>query len=155
MTDGDCSDALRCAPVAYGSAEHAATVALRGEVLRKPLGLHFSEEQLRAESGDHHLACFRSGRIVACLVLSPLSDGVMKMRQVAVAADCQRRGIGTTLVLYAERFAARLGCCEMTMHAREAAVPFYAKLGYSTVGERFIEVSIPHFEMRKRLPPPT
>jgi predicted GNAT family N-acyltransferase len=39
----------------------------------------------------------------------------------------------------------------MTLHARSTAVPFYAKLGYECVGDEFIEVTIPHWEMRKAL----
>ncbi|MFO7534396.1 MAG: hypothetical protein R6X19_01705 [Kiritimatiellia bacterium] len=63
---------LRCVPIKHGSPEYAATVALRNEVLRKPLGLSLSDEQLQAESGDHHLAGFLDGRLVACLVLTPV-----------------------------------------------------------------------------------
>jgi predicted GNAT family N-acyltransferase len=39
----------------------------------------------------------------------------------------------------------------MTMHARETAVEFYEKYGYEKVGEQFIEVTVPHWEMVKRL----
>ena len=39
----------------------------------------------------------------------------------------------------------------MTLHARQVAVPFYERLGYSIVGEPFEEVSIPHFKMEKGL----
>ena len=144
---------IRCTAITHGSPEYEATVALRDEILRKPLGLRSSEEQLRAESGDHHLACFRDGRLIACLVLTPVSNDAVKMRQVAVAADCQRRGVGRALALYAERFAAGLGYSEMTAHARETAVPFYEKLGYTAIGDRFMEVGIPHISVRKALGP--
>jgi predicted GNAT family N-acyltransferase len=39
----------------------------------------------------------------------------------------------------------------MTLHARESALPFYAKLGYQRVGSRFLEIQLPHWEMRKSL----
>ena len=39
----------------------------------------------------------------------------------------------------------------MTLHAREAAVPFYERLGYLSEGEPFDEVGLPHRAMRKRL----
>ena len=142
---------MRCTPIAHGSPEYAATIALRDEVLRKPLGLRFSGEQLRAERGDHHLACYRDSRLIACLVLTPISGDGVRMRQVAVAADCRREGVGRTLVSYAERFAAGLGYREMTAHARETAVPFYEKLGYTVCGDRFIEVGIPHVRLSKKL----
>ncbi len=143
---------LHCRVIAYGSPEYAETLALRDEILRKPLGLCLTEEQRKAESRDHHLACYRGDRLAGCLVLTPVSDGAVKMRQVAVAADCQRQGIGTQLVAYAERIAADLGFRVMTAHAREVAVPFYARIGYTVSGPPFIEVGLPHFEIGKNLP---
>jgi predicted GNAT family N-acyltransferase len=55
------------------------------------------------------------------------------------------------LVDYAERFARARGWRRITMHARESTVPFYERLGYRKLGERFIEVTIPHFIMEKAL----
>jgi predicted GNAT family N-acyltransferase len=37
------------------------------------------------------------------------------------------------------------------MHARKTAVPFYERIGYQVAGEEFLEVGIPHYEMRKLL----
>jgi predicted GNAT family N-acyltransferase len=37
------------------------------------------------------------------------------------------------------------------MHARQTAVGFYQKLGYSITGEPFEEVTIPHYIMEKAL----
>jgi predicted GNAT family N-acyltransferase len=34
---------------------------------------------------------------------------------------------------------------------RKHTVDFFEKLGYQTVGEEFIEITIPHFEMHKEL----
>lgn len=142
---------MRCGPIVHGSPDYDATVALRDEVLRKPLGLRFTEEQLRAESEDHHLGGFLDGRLVACLILTPRGSGTLRMRQVAVAADLQHQGLGTRLVQYAEQFAAERGYVEIAAHARDKAVPFYEKLGYEVTGDRFVEVGIPHVTVRKRL----
>jgi predicted GNAT family N-acyltransferase len=137
--------------VSHGSPEYHQTVALRDEILRRPLGLVFDPEQLAAESSDHHLACYRDGRLVGCLVLTPRPDGEMKMRQVAVAETEQGGGIGRRMVLESERIARALGYGAMTLHARANVVSFYEKLGYEVVGEPFEEVTIPHRAMRKRL----
>ncbi len=142
---------LCCRPVTHGSSEYEATVALRDEVLRKPLGLKFTPEQLTAESSAYHLACYRGSELVACLVLVPGDNETIKMRQVAVAPHAQGQGIGRVLVAFAERFAREHGFREMTLHARETAVPFYEKLGYERVGDRFEEVTLPHWAMRKEL----
>jgi predicted GNAT family N-acyltransferase len=45
----------------------------------------------------------------------------------------------------------RRGYKRVYLHARQYAVDFYEKLGYSTFGEPFDEVSIPHRHMQKFL----
>lgn len=138
--------------VAHGSAEYEETVALRDDILRKPLGLSFTPEALGAESGDLHLACYdASGALCGCLILTPAGEGHVKMRQVAVSASLQGRGVGRAMVERSEEIARERGFTEMTLHARETAVPFYERLGYERVGERFEEVGIPHWAMRKEL----
>ena len=49
------------------------------------------------------------------------------------------------------QLAKELGFNMMTLHAREQAMPFYLKMSYKIFGDRFEEVSIPHFRMEKKL----
>lgn len=137
--------------VAHGSPPYEETVALRFRILRKPLGLIFTPEQLAAESNDVHLAAYVNGSLAACLVLSPLGEGAVKMRQVAVDEGLQGQGLGTALVERSEDEARKRGWTLMTLSARETAVPFYLRLGYDLVGEPYEEVTIPHRKMQKRL----
>jgi len=137
--------------VEHGSLEYLATVDLRDSILRKPLGLQFSAEELGAEKDSHHLACYRGDRLVGCLVLQPLRGREVRMKQVAVVPDLQGQGIGKALVEYSEAMANRLGFRRMILHARETAVPFYERLGYARFGDRFEEVTIPHWAMEKSL----
>lgn len=135
----------------HGSEAYHHTVALRYKILRAPLGLTFSPEQLAAEHTDHHLYAEKDGALAACLILTPQDGDVIKMRQVAVDDAVQRMGIGRQLVHYSEDWAAGKGYKKMVLHAREHAVPFYLSLGYSLEGEPFTEVGIPHRKMYKRL----
>lgn len=137
--------------VAHGSPGYWATVDLRNAILRKPLGLQFSKEELEAEATSHHIACYRCERLVGCLVLRPLGSGDIRMRQVAVVPELQGYGIGKALVEFAEALARKMGCRRMILHARDMAVAFYEKLGYAKVGDQFEEVTIPHWAMEKRL----
>lgn len=137
--------------VAFGSPEHASTIELRREVLRRPLGLDFSAEQLAGEEDQIHLALLHGDEALACLILVAHRDGEAKMRQVAVRPDLQGQGIGRQLVEASEAFAIRRGLTRMVLHARETAVPFYERLGYAVEGEPFEEVGIPHRRMSKRL----
>ena len=137
--------------VQHGSPEYARTVKLRDAVLRRPLGLTFDTGELTRESDSFHLACRQGRRIVACVVLTPQGRHTVRLRQMAMAEGCQRRGIGRWLVTYAEDFLWRRGYRQVELHARESAVGFYERLGYRTAGERFVEVTVPHFRMTKRL----
>jgi ribosomal protein S18 acetylase RimI-like enzyme len=144
-------DAILVSQIAHWTAEYQATVRLRREVLRAPLGLDFTREELERECADFHLACYDGDELVGCLVLMPQGSEIIKMRQVAVAPHVQRRGVGRALTAFAEKFAREQNFSVMTLHARTSAVAFYEKLGYERVGEEFEEVTIPHWEMRKGL----
>src|SRR5262249_35924577 len=140
-----------CSQILYGSAEYKTALALRDEVLRKPLGLQFSAEELEQEREHFHLVCHADGQLMGCLVLVPQEQDIIKMLQVAIAPTAQGQGIGRGLVQFAENFARDHGYSLMTLHARDTAIPFYEKLGYTRVGEPFEEVTIMHWEMEKSL----
>ena len=144
-------DIIECREIQRGTDEYDRTVALRDEILRRPLDLAFSQEELAEEQHCFHLVCRHNGALAACLVLRPLSCQQIRMRQLAVRSDMQGKGLGSLLVGYSESFARQRGYREMVMHARETAVGFYEKLGYRKEGDRFTEVTIPHFLMRKVL----
>ncbi|MDF7798593.1 GNAT family N-acetyltransferase [Pontiellaceae bacterium B1224] len=142
---------MDCREITYGSAEYVQTIALRKKILREPLGLEFTEDELLAERWSFHLTCWSGDALLACVMLSPSQGKKIRMRQLAVSEKWQRQGIGRTLVKYLEIFTHELGCHEIVLHARESAVLFYEKLGYSKEGDRFFEVTLPHFSMQKHL----
>jgi predicted GNAT family N-acyltransferase len=133
------------------SPAYAMAVALRRGILRKPLGLEFTEAQLASESNSLHLTAWEEDVLLGTLLLTPLEGGSIQMRQVAVDDSKQRLGIGRLLVAESEAEAVRRGFTRLMLHARDTAVPFYEKLGYKPVGDEFIEVGIRHQEMEKLL----
>ena len=137
--------------VQHGTKEYDETVALREEVLREPLGLAFSQEELAGEKDSFHLASRDGDQLVACLVLKPLDERRIKMRQLAVRKNLQGKGFGRELVNYAHSFARERGYAEIVLHARETARGFYQKLGYEAEGNPFTEVGLPHIAMQKTL----
>jgi len=135
----------------HDSAEYRDAVALRSAILRQPLGLAFSADELSAEATSRHVGCFVDDRLVGCLVLTPIDATEIQMRQLAVDEEARGRGVGRMMVKYAEDLARELGFRRMVLHARETAVPFYELLKYTRVGDRFTEVTLPHWEMVKVL----
>lgn len=137
--------------IKYGSIDYKNEVELRDKVLRKPLGLKFTKEQLDEEKEQFHFCAFDNEKIIGCLLLKPQSNAVIQMRQVAVDDVEQGKGIGRQLVLFAEKFALEKKFKEIILHARDTAIPFYENLGYEKIGGGFVEVTIPHWEMKKSL----
>ena len=137
--------------IEHGSHEYEQTVALRNEILRKPLGLSYDPAELAGEKDSFHLALREGALLLACLVLKPLDERCIKMRQLAVRESSQGKGFGRELVNYAESFAKERGYSEIVLHARETARGFYDKLGYTSEGESFLEVGLPHVAMGKKL----
>ena len=126
-------------------------VNLRNEILRKPLGLSFNDEELEREKDDILMGAFEDDRLLGCCLLTPVDSGTVRLRQMAVPNSMQGKGIGRALMVFAENIARDLGYKKLCMHARKTATGFYKKLGYNISGEEFLEVTIPHYTMEKSL----
>lgn len=135
----------------YQSPEYDQMVALRYDVLRKPLGLEFNPEDLAKEAHDILIGAFDDDEILACCVLTRMDEGTCRLRQMAVKNTLQGKGIGASVLHFAENIARERGFNSLYMHARKSAQGFYEKLGYSVCSDEFQEVSIPHYEMKKSL----
>ncbi len=129
--------------------EYAPVFELREEILRKPIGLSLHDEDLGDEVNDHILIAEDDTGVIACLILTPLPEQTVQLRQMAVAANQQGKNIGRQLVNYAEQFAWNNGYKRIMLHARIVAKGFYEKLNYKQTGDEFTEVGIPHIEMEK------
>ena len=126
-------------------------VDLRYQILRRPLGLSFTQEELELEKDNIHLGCFDDERLEGCCMLVPIDKSTIQLRQMAVISGLQGKGIGKVLMQFAENISRDLGYKKLIMHARKTAIGFYEKLGYTKVGDEFLEVTIPHFAMQKEL----
>ncbi len=138
--------------IPFMSPEYDEAVALRNDILRKPLKLEFSVDQLEDEKDQIHLGVYGEDQVLlGCLTLKPIDETSIKMKQVAILEIRQRSGLGRKLVRFSEAWALRNGFFKMELHARDLAVPFYNKLGYKVEGEGFTEVGIMHYKMSKLL----
>jgi len=135
----------------YGTKEYQQMVNMRNEILRKPLGLNFSTDELENEKDEILIGAFEDEKMLGCCMLIKMTNKTVRLRQMAVMNNLRGKGIGRALMNFAENIARDLGYRTITMHARKTAIGFYEKLGYSVVGEEFFEVTIPHFEMQKEL----
>ena len=135
----------------HGKAEYQQMVKLRDDILRKPLGLTFTPEELEGEKSNLHIAAYEDDQMLGCCMLVEESPQMVRLRQMAVINDLQGKGIGRALMQFAENLARDRGYRRITMHARKNALGFYEKMGYRKVGEEFNEITIPHYVMEKEL----
>lgn len=134
--------------VNHGSDEWKEAVKLREDVLRRPLGSCFSEEELSLEKDHFHISGYIDKDLVVTAVLVPKGD-CFKMQRVAVKEELRSTGIGAQLLLFCEDFSRLKQVNTIYCHARDSAVNFYARNGYHGLGEYFDEDGIPHLKMKK------
>jgi predicted GNAT family N-acyltransferase len=135
----------------HGSAAYKKMVDMRFHILRKPLGLTFSTEELANEKTDLLMGAFEEDELLGCCLLTETDKQTVRLRQMAVQQGLQGKGIGKALMMYAENLARDRKYKKLTMHARDTALGFYEKLGYKIEGEPFSEVGLPHHVMAKDL----
>ncbi len=124
------------------------SIELRREILRIPLKLNFTLEELANENNQIHIGAILNNEIVGVLLLKQI-ENTLKMRQVAVDLNFQNKGIGKKMVNFSENYAKKNGFKLIELNARITAVPFYNQLNYEIEGEIFEEVGIKHLKMIK------
>lgn len=135
----------------HGTKEYQQMIQLRDDILRKPLGLHFSDDELAKEKNNLLIGAFEDDQMLGCCMLVEEEPGTVRLRQMAVLNDLQGKGVGRALMQFAENLARDRGYKKITMHARKNSLGFYEKMGYRKVGNEFQEITIPHFVMEKKL----
>ena len=137
--------------IEHGSPEYEQMLALRENILRKPLGLRFEPVDLACENHDILIGAFEEDDILGCCMLIEENPFTVRLRQMAVYNEKQGKGIGRALMNFAENVARDRGYTLLNMHARKNAVGFYEKMGYQVTSDEFLEVTIPHVVMEKKL----
>ncbi len=135
----------------YGTHEYRQMVKLRDDLLRKPLGLSFSKEELESEKENMLIAAFDDDDILGCCMLVEKDPETARLRQMVVLNNLQGKGVGTAILQFAENLARDRGYKKIMMHARKNTSDFFEKSGYKITGNEFIELTIPHYVMIKEL----
>ncbi len=144
-------DGIRIVEAPLGSDLYRQSLILREAVLRTPLGLRLTEEELADDARRRHFCALSRGAVVGSVSLKPIDGETLQLRQMAVAEDRRRERIGAELLKHAEGFARAEGFKRIVLNARLGAERFYARFGYQVQGEPFDENTIPHVRMSKDL----
>ncbi|MGZ3837420.1 MAG: GNAT family N-acetyltransferase [Flavisolibacter sp.] len=137
--------------IRHGSEAYRDMISLRLQVLLEPLGIPASYIDREREKSDLLIGAFEKEHMIGCCILTPRENGLVQLRQMAVASDHQGRGIGSAILLFAENLARQHQYTVLMMHARNPVMDFYKKSGYETAGGEFFEVGLGHHKMQKSL----
>jgi len=101
-----------------------------------------------------HTGVFEEDNCIGCatLIYSEWeSKPAWQLRGMAVAPERQKQGIGLALLNFLEKtLPEKAPAVGIWCNAREKAIPFYVKAGFSVVSDRFVIENVgPHFRLFK------
>lgn len=138
--------------VAYGWDRFPEVHDLCYSVLQEPFGVVRNDDWNDDDPASEHLVALTpDGALVGYSRL--ILHGVdAQIRQVAVAFDRQRTGVGSALVQALVARALERGVTEIWLNARVPALAFYERVGFAAVGDVFLtgRTDVPHRRMEYR-----
>ena len=135
--------------IAETEEERQEAVAVRMRVFVEEQQIPAEEELDDADATALHAVAVDNGKIVGTGRLIDLGEGQGQIGRMAVDQEYRRRGTGGQILLFLEEQGRARGMSGFILHAQEYVKSFYAGHGYVEHGDVFLEVDIPHVEMRK------
>lgn len=121
---------------------------LRYRILREPLGKERGSERNEGDETGIHFGLHENNQLIAVARLDRVDETTCQARFVAVETNLQGKGYGRKIMTALENEACNLGYQKLILHARDYALPFYEKLGYTLVGPSYKLFDVlQHFEM--------
>lgn len=127
--------------------------ALRWRLLRAPWNAPpGSERDDREEEANHLVICDDEGRVLSAGRVHLNSAEEAQIRFMATEPTHGRQGLGSRIVAELENIARREGATSVVLNARNGAITFYERLGYSVVdrGPTMFD-AVRHVKMMKAL----
>ena len=132
--------------------EWKAYYALRFNVLREPWNQPPGSEVLADEDQAIHAIAVEGEEVLGVARMHESSPNQGQVRCVAIDTAAQGKGIGKAIMAYLEDQAKTKGWTEIVLEARENAVPFYERIGYTIIAESYLLFGeIQHYRMSKTL----
>ena len=123
---------------------------LRYRILREPLGKPRGSERNDGDATGIHLALYDGAVLRAIARLDQAEPKVSQTRFVAVDASTRGKGYGRIIMKAAEKKSQELGNEKMILHARDYALDFYLKIGYTNIEKSYkLYDVLQHYLMEK------
>ena len=131
--------------------ELEAAIQVRFRVFVSEQAVPPEEELDEVDATATHVIALFQGQVVGTGRLQRPEDDTAQIGRMAVDTAWRRKGIGGRILEFLEETARTEGLRRSVLHAQEYVKSFYAAHGYREHGDTFLEVDIPHIEMRKDL----
>lgn len=140
-------------PIVYGTPEYDATLALRNQVMRVPLGLNIYNEDFSCEATSDIIGIFEGDTLLSVGVMSHPEEDVYKIEYLCVDTHLQSGGLGGIMLEHFLETARQAGAKKMILDARLKAQKFYERHGFTAIGEVFVMAIAPvdHIAMEQYL----
>lgn len=135
--------------VPFGSPEYGEALRIREEVMRRPLGLCLSEEDLKGEETRIHIAGYAGAEQVCGCSLNMVHKRLALIAFFYVRPEYQGQGCGRGMMRFIEAYAAASGVGRLYAEARESARGFYEKCGFRKSGKAYVDTGLRHQDMKK------
>ena len=130
-------------------AEMEAAIGVRFRVFVSEQSVPPEEELDETDAAATHAIALSQGTIIGTGRLIRRDETTAIIERMAVDREWRRLGVGSQILLFLEEGARAQGYRQSVLHAQEYVKSFYASHGYAEHGDVFLEVGIPHIEMRK------
>ena len=131
--------------------ELEAAIGVRFRVFVSEQSVPAEEELDQADATATHAIALHQNRVVGTGRLLQKDPDTAIIGRMAVDLEWRRQGVGGLILDHLEEVARSQGMSRSVLHAQEYVKEFYASHGYVEHGDVFLEVEIPHIEMRKKL----
>lgn len=132
-------------------AELEEAIGVRMRVFVVEQAIPAEEELDQADATATHVIARYQGQVIGTGRLVLGEDLTARIGRMAVDQPWRSQGVGGRILQYLETEARSQGMVRSALHAQEYVKGFYAAHGYQEHGDGFLEVDIPHIEMRKEL----
>jgi GNAT superfamily N-acetyltransferase len=128
---------------------------LRRSILRRGMAnpdVHYPQDD---DARSFHLGAFDGDELIAVASFTPAPTpwregaSAWQLRGMAVAEGRQGSGVGTAIIDAAKERITASGATVLWCNARDTALRFYARLGFSVYGDGFVtaDSGVPHHVM--------
>ena len=137
--------------LAQSQSDLARCAWLRGLVFGAGQNVPINEDIDELESECRHIIGMDGDITCATARWRVYKPGIAKIERVAVSPHCQGKGIGKLLMNAVLDDIRKTDPTLKTFRlgAQDHAIPFYERLGFTTIGDGFMDANIPHHWMER------